>query len=135
MTRYEYSVIRYMPDRLRGEVVNIGILLFHENRVDARILPDLRKAKAINPNVDLEELYKLPETFAGMRPLQTLQNIEAKFSLEFLMATLIVAGFPGIVLSQRGWFTADGKQEIERNITEICARLCEVPHLRITDTR
>ncbi|WP_183664326.1 DUF3037 domain-containing protein [Phyllobacterium trifolii] len=35
-TYYDYAVVRLVPDRIRGETVNIGLVVFHPDRTDIR---------------------------------------------------------------------------------------------------
>ncbi|MBL4782591.1 MAG: DUF3037 domain-containing protein [Porticoccaceae bacterium] len=50
MLRYCYSLIRYRPDQLRGEVVNIGIIIFlGQQRAEVRLIPTAGKVQAIDP--------------------------------------------------------------------------------------
>ncbi|NQD59723.1 DUF3037 domain-containing protein, partial [Pseudomonas sp. CM25] len=37
MITYDYSLIRYMPSPKRGEIVNIGILIYSSPRFDIRL--------------------------------------------------------------------------------------------------
>lgn len=57
---YKYAVIRATPDRRKGEVVNIGILVFHPDTVDTRLAPSLNKLLALDASIDVEEIRSLP---------------------------------------------------------------------------
>lgn len=38
MITFKYSIVKYMPDPKRGEVVNVGLVVFTEHKVDVRVL-------------------------------------------------------------------------------------------------
>src|SRR4051794_7852586 len=58
---YKYAVLRVMPDPRRGEVVNIGLAVFHADTVDVHVAPSLGKIIALDPSVDIEQYQKLPD--------------------------------------------------------------------------
>lgn len=51
---YRYCVLRYRPDPIRGEVVNIGLVIFNGDRVDVRVTRQLSKAQALSPNLSFQ---------------------------------------------------------------------------------
>jgi hypothetical protein len=59
---YKYSVIRAIPDVRKGEVVNIGIVVFHPDSVDVRLAPSLNKLLALDAGVDIDQIRDLPST-------------------------------------------------------------------------
>lgn len=59
---FKYSVLRVIPDARRGECVNVGLVVFLDERVDVRVLPSLAKVSALNGAVDLDQLRSLPST-------------------------------------------------------------------------
>lgn len=61
---YNYAVIRAIPDPRRGEIVNIGLAVFHEQSVDVRMAPSLGKILALDPGLDIEQYQRIPESIA-----------------------------------------------------------------------
>lgn len=51
---YKYCVLRYRPDPVRGEVVNVGLVIFVDGRVDVRVTRQLTKAQALSPNLSFK---------------------------------------------------------------------------------
>ncbi|MEJ2890482.1 DUF3037 domain-containing protein [Actinomycetospora aeridis] len=53
---FEYALLRVVPDIERGELVNVGVLLYcrHREHLDARVAPDLERLRALHPGVDLD---------------------------------------------------------------------------------
>ena len=65
---YVYWVLRYVPNLVRDESVNIGILLYDplEKRIGVRIIEDPRefaRVRRLHPNVDIELLRALHGEF------------------------------------------------------------------------
>lgn len=58
---FEYCVLQVIPDRRRGEKVNVGIVVFGDNLVDVRIWSSLHKVHALDANFDLDQIFRLPE--------------------------------------------------------------------------
>ena len=58
---FEYAVLRVTPDPVRGESVNIGLVVFLDSGIDVRMLPHLGKVTALDANLDLNALLVLPD--------------------------------------------------------------------------
>ena len=61
---FKYAVLRAIPDPRRGEVVNIGLAIFHEQTVDVRMAPTLSKVLALDPGIDIYQYQNLPDAIA-----------------------------------------------------------------------
>lgn len=61
MFNFKYSVIKYMPDAKRGEVINVGLIVFADNSVDVRILNSAAKIRMIDGVSSLSSLESLKE--------------------------------------------------------------------------
>src|SRR5438874_12859278 len=42
----KYSVVRYLPNPLSGEMINIGVIAWGEDKIAARFVKDWKRAKA-----------------------------------------------------------------------------------------
>ena len=64
MTQYSFQLLRYVPNIVSGEFVNIGLLLFDrdERLIGARFAPDFRRLRC-NPSVDQHYLECLRREF------------------------------------------------------------------------
>jgi hypothetical protein len=62
---YSYSLIRAVPDRRRGEWVNVGLVVFLADRVDVRLLQNLTKLKVLAPSLDVRSIEDLPEIWSA----------------------------------------------------------------------
>ncbi len=58
---FEYCVLQVIPDRRRGEKVNVGIVVFGADNIDVRIWSSLHKVHALDANFDLDQIFRLPE--------------------------------------------------------------------------
>jgi hypothetical protein len=60
-TQLEFSLIRYVPDAVKGEFVNIGVLLLDGAQTHLRFTKDWRHLHALDPAADVETLQALEE--------------------------------------------------------------------------
>ncbi len=80
---FEYAVIRVVPDVVREEFVNAGVILFCRTRrhLVARIELDEARLAALAPHVDLglvrQHLALIPAICAGEGPIGRLGKAEA----------------------------------------------------------
>jgi Protein of unknown function (DUF3037) len=61
-TIYKYAIMRASPDARRGEVVNIGVVVFHAQTVDVLFPPSFHKLLALDGTLNLDEITQLPDT-------------------------------------------------------------------------
>lgn len=93
---YDYCVLQFRPDAVRGEVVNIGLVIFLDGRVDVRLTTHLTKAQALVPNASFENL---PEIKAEIN--------EICEGLDSDDAIMILRGFAPFSCSSKGYFLAE----------------------------
>lgn len=55
---FEYALLRAVPDIERGELLNVGVLLYcrHREHLDARTALDVDRVRALDRSTDLEAL-------------------------------------------------------------------------------
>ena len=116
MARYEYSVLRLMPSERRGEIVNVGLAVFLPAKTDVRLLTDISKIKALDPNYDasfLKNLQGLIDRFisVGAPPLERSKEIEVLGIVE---------------VTDLGWFECDS-EKYEENVNRQLKNLVFVP--------
>ena len=96
---FQYSLVRAIPDPRRGEWVNIGVVVYLENRIDVRIAKNLNKIRALNGRAQIGKLESIPDNWsaycAGISDSESRQRL--------------LAGFPGVYASPLGIFVADEK--------------------------
>ncbi|WP_130931624.1 DUF3037 domain-containing protein [Pseudomonas sp. Sample_24] len=59
MITFKYAVIKYMPDPKRGEIVNIGLVVFTDSKVDVRTLSASAKARILDGTSEPSDLDSL----------------------------------------------------------------------------
>jgi hypothetical protein len=119
-TTFEYSVLRLIPDSARGEQINVGIVVFLEGGLDVRVFPDLAKVRALNPDVDITVLRKLP---------QALNNLVGnKGTTEERHASL--SRMPLINATKIGWFACE-PQDYEIRLNELINRFVLTPTRKV----
>lgn len=60
---FEYSLIRALPDRRRGEWVNIGMLVYLPDSLDIRLLDNLSKLRILHPTLDAAMIMDIRQTW------------------------------------------------------------------------
>jgi len=105
----EFSILRYVPDIVRGEFLNIGVFLYASatGRLEARFLDNFRRVKRLHPWADIGLLASLEDQFDRDR-VENAQ--ELKLYLELLQSmsnTLQLSEMKGVL-------TADFDAELDR---------------------
>jgi hypothetical protein len=64
MKQFEFCLLRYVPNVVKGEFVNIGLLLFEPQSdgfgfADVRMTSDWRRASCLDKQIDIEILQAL----------------------------------------------------------------------------
>ena len=110
---YNFSIIRVSPDPKRGELVNIGIVVFLRSKLDVRILPSLAKVNALHGELDLTQLHSLPiklNSFVkGVKSVADRHNFIRRIGM--------------VELSDLGQFVADAGIEYEDRVDDLLTRL------------
>lgn len=114
--KYFYALLRLAPDRTRDESVNFGLVVFLADRLDVRVLPEMGKVRALNPNVDTELLRRLPTALDEF--LAPLESVESRHRM--------LARFPLIHASDLGYF-ACAPRDYDANVESILDRLVRTP--------
>lgn len=111
---FDFSIVRICPDARRGEIINIGICVYLEDRLDVRVLPSMRKAQALHGEIDIQSLYELPDHLNGW--ISDIKSTKERYEL--------LREFGMIMLSEPGLFLAD-ESEYETTVSELMAKLVE----------
>jgi hypothetical protein len=87
----EFSLIRYVPDVVKGEFANIGVVLREAGREDGaavRFTRDWSRVRCLDPNADVELLESLEAEIAERLRVGIDARVNAKPVLELLEDTL-----------------------------------------------
>lgn len=109
---YRYAILRAIPDARRGEIANIGVVVFLEDRLDIRIL-ESRKATALSGRVWDSFIHEYAERLKSLdHPGTDEENRISRFR--------IVDG--QISMSELGWFSAT-EDQYEKRLSEVTKTL------------
>ncbi len=87
----EFSLIRYLPDVVKGEFANIGVVLREAGRADGgtvRFTRDWSRVRCLDPNADVELLESLEVEIAERMRAGVEARVNAKPVLALLQDTL-----------------------------------------------
>lgn len=87
----EFALIRYVPDPVKGEFANIGVLLRtagEGSRTEVRFTRDWSRVQCLDPNADTEMLESLEAEISERLASGVQERINAKPMLETLADTL-----------------------------------------------
>jgi len=124
---FDYALIRYMPNPKRGEIINLGLVIFNERGTDIRMLESSTKMRLIGSQIDLIELQNSMQNMSLIA-----DTLEGKYKL--------LSSFNGAVfLSDKGRFSLDDLGQYEAIVSRLFIDLVkpisihnEVRHSRLT---
>ncbi|EOX4216232.1 DUF3037 domain-containing protein [Vibrio cholerae] len=109
MEKFNYALIRYMPNPMRGEVVNIGLIVYLKF-LDIRLLKSASKLRMIDNDSTIDNLNDFQSSL--MRTYEFAENIE--------QFKRIVSGFPGgISISEAASFHIDHISQYESKVANL----------------
>jgi hypothetical protein len=106
---FSFAVLKLIPDALRGEAVNLGIVVFRESEVDIRVGEVLTRAKLLYPDLSSEMIRD------GVSALKRLGASELPPQLRYEL--MRDSGL--LKLGELGYFTADGTEMYEQKAVEL----------------
>ncbi|MCQ4289457.1 DUF3037 domain-containing protein [Pseudomonas stutzeri] len=111
MITFEYSIIKYMPDPKRGEIVNVGLVVFNAGRADVRVLNASAKVRIIDGTTRIEDLESLKE---GITSVAALAD-NPKQAIELLKSFHASSSF----LSEPSCFVLDDINQYEKRVSAL----------------
>lgn len=69
-----YSIVKYVPDPIRNEFLNIGMILIEDNHATVRFITNFGRVKRIYPVADDEQLSGLQESISNWIHRITSEN-------------------------------------------------------------
>lgn len=69
MKSFKYSVIKYMPDPKRGEVINVGLVIFLPQKLDVRVINASAKLRMLDGNSSLDDIENLKSSIEEISKL------------------------------------------------------------------
>ncbi|MHC1560206.1 DUF3037 domain-containing protein [Actinomycetospora sp. C-140] len=116
---FEYALLRVVPDIERGELVNVGVLLYcrHREHLAARIALDVDRVRALDPHTDLDAVRDALDAWErAVRGEGPAGVLSAGERFRWLTAPRSTVLQPGPVHTG---LTADPEAEIDRLVTRL----------------
>jgi len=121
MNWFEYAIIKYRPDSKRGEVINIGLIVFRNSGVDIRLLKTSSKLRIVDGYSLSSDLFELKESL--IRFCSYAQGAEDQ-------AQLINNFGYGLFLSTLAAFSIEGTHQYETTVTRLFEQLVKPKSIR-----
>jgi hypothetical protein len=80
---FDYAVIKYLPNPKRGEILNIGIIIFRSSGVDVRLLRNSSKLRMFDGESLSHELDALGQAIEGLCALTENKEEQIKILNDF----------------------------------------------------
>ena len=128
MTWYEYALIKYMPNPKRGEIINIGLIVFNEKKLDIRMIDSVSRLNILEEKPNLESIALIPQLFNKLTKFS--KDNDSKFN--FLKKNI-----NGIFLSEKAIFSVNESEKYEDRVLELYNELIKLPKKKknISDIR
>ncbi|MDB5529201.1 MAG: putative phage-related protein [Devosia sp.] len=113
----EYAILRFVPEAHRGELINVGLVVFRDSRLDVRLFLHAAVFKAIGvspTSLDWVSAYLREIDDPSAEPNQRWERLSK---------------IPSIVLSEPGWLMADSDEQYEIRIQRIREDYIDRPKL------
>ena len=106
---HHYAILRIVPNPARGERVNVGIVVFLEDRMDIHISSSLHKVRAIDPRIDIDRIFELPEVLNNV--VSPDATVEQRHRL--------LRSFGITELTELGWFQIERPEDYGYQVEKI----------------
>ncbi|KAF2992860.1 DUF3037 domain-containing protein [Methylocystis sp. MJC1] len=117
---YNFAIIRFSPDKVRGESLNIGAAVFSDSGIDIRPAKRLERAKVISQALDLDALSDL---LNNLKRIDESNLRRGDLSIEQRLDLLSRVGT--LSFSRPGTFQAEDAVSYEERIGFILQRFVE----------
>lgn len=112
---YKYAVISAIPDQIKAERINIGLMVFKSDTVDVRILNNLAKLRALGGETNIDYYLTLGNLF------NQLHNKSFSTEQQYTFFKNVGAG---VHLSDRlGEFTLQFNDDYEKHVDALMSKL------------
>lgn len=126
MHYFDYALIKYMPSPMRGEVVNIGLVVFKTSSVDVRMLPVSYKAALLDGVTTESHIFRIKESFEDL----------AKFADSPKNAYQLLSSCSrSVLLSEKAYFGINSLNEYEEKVQGLLTSLVKPIAKKVHSTR
>ena len=119
MKPVDYFVLRAVPDQVRGESLNVGLVVFVDERVQVFVGTEHWRLRALHPNFDALNITKWAQELEA--ELQTLPSNESR---RFFLSSI---GGPITIDEEPGQLMADPGNSLAEIVNGIIKRLVTAP--------
>lgn len=123
---YRFAIIRFAPDPIRGESLNIGVISVNRAAVDIRLTRRLDRVRALSNAVDLNSIADIVNNVAKIDS----ENVKDGISDPDARLALLPFGGP-LTLSQFGNFIAECEAVYEERLSSILRMFVEPEPARV----
>lgn len=104
---FDYALIRYMPDPKRGEIFNIGLVVFKSSAIDIRVLSHAHKV--IN-NLNDDKLLSFQQSWEFLSSMVDEPNKRYD---------ILASATQGVFLSEKAYFSINHVNEYELKVQHL----------------
>lgn len=120
---FDYSIIRYCPNSIRGETVNIGLVVFRPSGIDLKLINNSMKMKIIDNSSELEDISKFASSIVKLCEYAETPNDQY---------LLIKAFSSAIRISERNAFSISELSQYNKKIESLYVELIKPYSFRQT---
>jgi hypothetical protein len=117
---YNFAIIRFAPDDVRGERLNIGAIILENDRIDVRTTRRLERVKALSEALDFESLAELIDNIVDLDAQNRADGI-----VDYQERLNKLARIGPLSVSHAGTFVAESQSAYEARIASILKMLVE----------
>ncbi|PKQ42899.1 hypothetical protein CXP40_04845 [Pseudomonas sp. YY-1] len=126
MLKFDYAILKYMPDSKRGEVVNFGLVIYLETGLDIRVLSSAAKLRLIDGESSLEDIESFKDS---------LKSISSYCSNKEDLHSLLQVFKGSAYVSDSGFFMIDHIQQYESKVLKLFSDLVKPYSIKERQTR
>lgn len=119
----EYAIVRLVPQAYRGELVNVGLIVFDGPKLDIRVYPQVSLLKSLG--LASSALDWIASALLALDD----PDLPARSRWDLLSRV------PGLALSDMGWFVAETDEQYNLRIDGIRTDYIDRPHAPLTKKR
>lgn len=130
MTTYSYVIARFVPDMVKNEPINVGVLLQSDNKkIEGKFIENFRTLAMRYHDVNVKALQGIFDSFRGSHEVNNYDHLEKlstdfQYQLLFTRPTAIVAGTPQQAMEKlyEKFISVEPKKRIKKSLTRIQLR-------------
>lgn len=110
MLWFDYSIIKYLPDPKRGELINIGLIVYRHSGPDIRLLSNVAKIRMFDGSTTYSELNRLTGS------LKSICGVDREASEQHQRLQALATG---LIIGELSSFSIPNIGEYEKTVSRI----------------